>query len=73
LQVALQQLIERDNAQFYSKQHIALQAVMNNKSSIVLMMTTEAGKSLVFMLPMLVKDVEMTVVVTSLIVLKQDM
>jgi superfamily II DNA or RNA helicase len=72
LQSALQQLMGQDT-QFRGKQQTALRAIMDNKSPIILVMATGAGKSLVFMLPASVKDAGTTVVVTPLIALKQDM
>lgn len=72
LQEALQRLMGPE-AQFRGKQQVALRAIMDNKSPIVLVMATGGGKSLVFMLPASVKEAGTTVVVTPLVALKQDM
>ena len=72
LQKALQGLMGPDT-QFRGKQQLALRAVMDNKSPIIVVMPTGGGKSLMFMLPASVKEAGTTVVITPLIALKQDM
>jgi len=72
LQEALQQLMGQ-GTQFRGKQHVALRAIMDNKSPVIVVMRTGGGKSLMFMLPASIKDAGTTVVVTPLIALKQDM
>lgn len=72
LQEALQRLMGRET-QFRGKQLVAIRAIMDNKSPIILVMATGGGKSLTFMLPASVKEAGTTVVVTPLVSLKQDM
>jgi superfamily II DNA helicase RecQ len=61
------------NMQFRGKQQVALRAILDGKSPIIVVMPTGGGKSLMFMLPASVKDAGTTVVVTPLIALKQNM
>ncbi|KAH0542813.1 hypothetical protein FGG08_002861 [Glutinoglossum americanum] len=72
LQEALQKLMG-PRTQFRGKQLVAIRAIMDNKSPIILVMATGGGKSLMFMLPASIKEAGTTVVVTPLISLKQDM
>jgi superfamily II DNA helicase RecQ len=72
LQEALQRLMGLET-QFRGKQHTALEAIMANKSPIILVMRTGGGKSLMFILPASIREAGTTVVVTPLIALKQDM
>ncbi|KAH0553343.1 hypothetical protein GP486_006567 [Trichoglossum hirsutum] len=72
LQETLQRLMGPET-RFRGKQHVALQAIVANKSPIILMIRTGGGKSLMFMLPASVQEAGTTVVVTPLIALKQDM
>ncbi|KAH0553468.1 hypothetical protein GP486_006460, partial [Trichoglossum hirsutum] len=72
LQEVLQQLMGLET-RFRSKQHAALQAIIANKSPIILVMRTGGGKSLMFMLPASIQEAGTTVVVMPLIALKQDM
>ncbi|KAH0548035.1 hypothetical protein GP486_008223 [Trichoglossum hirsutum] len=58
---------------FRGKQHAVLQAIIANKSPIILVMRTGGGKSLMFMLPASIREAGTTVVITPLIALKQDM
>ncbi|KAH0558842.1 hypothetical protein GP486_004521 [Trichoglossum hirsutum] len=72
LQASLEGLLGKGK-QFRGKQQVALRAIMDGKSPIIVVMRTGGGKSLMFMLPASVKDAGTTVVVTPLIALKQDM
>jgi RecQ family ATP-dependent DNA helicase len=62
-----------DGAGFRGLQEPALRAIMKNKSPIVVVMGTGAGKSLLFMLPARSVGAGTTVVITPLISLQEDL
>jgi len=62
-----------DGAQFRGLQEPALQAIMKNKSPILVIMGTGAGKSLLFMLPARSMSTGTTVVVVPLVSLQGNL
>lgn len=74
-QVNLQDQLERlvgDEAQFRSVQRPALEAIMQQKSPVVVIMPTSAGKSMLFMLPASCSD-GVSVIITPLVSLQENM
>jgi superfamily II DNA helicase RecQ len=65
--------IYRDRAEFCGLQEPALWAIMKNKSPILVIMGTGAGKSLLFMLPAKSVSTRTTVVITPLVSLQNDL
>jgi superfamily II DNA helicase RecQ len=62
-----------DGAEFRGLQEPALRAIMKNKSPILVIMGTGAGKSLLFMLPARSIGTGTTVVITPLVSLQNDL
>lgn len=74
--ISIHEELERiygDRAEFRGLQEPALRAIMKNKSPIVVIMGTGAGKSLLFMLPAKSVSAGTTVVITPLISLQDDL
>ena len=74
-QVDLEQELKRlvgEGAQFRSVQRPALEAIVRNKSPVVVIMGTGAGKSILFMLPASVSS-GVTIVIVPLVSLRENM
>ena len=62
-----------EQAEFRSIQKPALQAIMQQKSPVVCIMGTGAGKSILFMLPAIMQDTGTSIVVVPFVALMEDL
>jgi len=68
----LQRVMSVDS-RFRGVQKSAIETIMAGKSSVVIVMTIEEGKSLLFMLPAWCSQGDISIIVMPLIALRQDM